>query len=205
MSQNEMGAPPATAGSRFGNFRRTLLTVLIAVLIFFAGGAAALVGERILFAGGNEVRVLTFQDWRVVCPPRSEADNNCTLSQDVVREQGGVLVTLNLSDPTLGSRLAVTVPHGVLLDPGLGFSVGDQPLQVHPYETCTQIGCLTLVTLDTAMLDLLRSNMNGQIVVVPGDGSPVTIPFSLNGFGDGYAALIQERARRNSVWGFLSR
>jgi len=57
--------------------------------------------------------------------------------------------------------------------------------------------------LDTAMLGHLRENMNGDVVVVPAAGSPVTVPYSLNGFGAGYDALVEEQARRNSMWNFL--
>jgi invasion protein IalB len=177
--------------------------IAAAVLIFIAGGASALVGERLLGGdpGDDELRVQTHGDWRVVCPPRSEAELNCTLQAEVVRDQ----VLLSLEDPTLGSRLRVVVPHGVFLDPGLGFTIGDQPLLVYQYETCMANGCFAHVTLDTATLDLMRNNMNGQIVVVPSTGTPVTIPFSLNGFSAGYESLIEEREQRNSLWGYLAR
>lgn len=199
-SDLDNGASEKAEPPRSRSLGRTLLTIAVAVLIFIAGGASAIVGQRlILGAGGDELRVIAFEDWRVVCPPESD-EANCELSSNVVPGQ----VSLVLQDPTLGSRLRVFVPHGVFLDPGLGFSIGDQPLQIYQFETCVQNGCFALVTIDTATLELLRNNMNGEVVVVPAAGTPVTIPYSLNGFGDGYDALVQERSRRNSVWGFLA-
>ncbi len=181
---------------------KTILAIAIPVLIFLAGGATVLVGQR-LIAGtsAEELRVIGFGDWRVVCPAQTEETPDCSLSLEVVRDQ----VSLTLSDPTPGSNLRVTVPHGVFLEPGLGFSVGDQPLQIHAFETCMPNGCFADVPLDAAMLELLRTNMNGDIVVVPAAGSPVSVPYSLNGFADGYAALENERDRRNSMWSFLTR
>jgi invasion protein IalB len=176
------------------------LKVLLSVLIFFAGAATTLLVQRFVLGNGpDELRVITFDDWRVVCPPMSEEERNCSLTSEVVPGQ----VQLVLEDPTLGSRLRVIVPHGVFLDPGLGFSVGDQPLAIYQYETCMPAGCFAHVPLDTAMLGHLRDNMNGDVVVVPAAGSPVTVPYSLNGFGAGYDALVEEQARRNSMWNFL--
>lgn len=201
MSDVNMGASEAAEPPRSKNLARRGLTIAVAVLIFIAGGATALLGQRLVLGGGigDELRVIAFEDWRVVCPPISD-EIDCELSSNVVPGQ----VSLVLDDPTLGSRLRVYVPHGVFLDSGLGFSIGDQPLQVYQFETCLINGCFALVTIDTATLEQLRNNMNGEVVVVPAAGSPVTVPYSLNGFSDGFDALVQERARRNSMWGFLA-
>jgi invasion protein IalB len=50
----------------------------------------------------------------------------------------------------------------------------------------------------------LQNNMNGEVVVVPAAGTPVTVPYTLNGFSEGFDALVEERARRNSMWGLLA-
>jgi len=101
--------------------------------------------------------------------------------------------------------MSVVVPHGVLLDEGLGFSVGDGALKVLPYETCMPAGCLVLVGLDSETLKAMKTSASGQVVVAPANGSPVTIPFSLKGFSEGFAALEEAKERRNSIWNFLSR
>ena len=200
MSDITTDTPRQSAAPRERSGLGTALRFLVPVLIFLAGAATTLIAQRVLLGGGgDELRMIAFNDWRVVCPPLSETERNCSLSSEVVPGQ----VSLTLEDPTLGSRMRVVVPHGVFLDPGLGFSVGDQPLQIYQYETCLQAGCFAHVPLDNAMLENMRSNMNGQVVVVPAAGSPVTVPYSLNGFGEGYEALVDEQARRNSMWSFL--
>lgn len=193
---------------------------LVPVLCFLAGAVVALGAERLLtMARGNpqETRVLTYQDWRVICSPAMPAvaavpavaatettparpatpaipavAAGCRLVQDVVRPEGGSLlqIALPLNDM---SKLMVTVPHGVILDPGLGFAVGQGATPaVHPYIACTEAGCIAPIPLDEATLKLLRENTDGRVSVVPGTGTPVAIPFSLRGFADGYAALARE-------------
>jgi invasion protein IalB len=200
MSELNVDAADSAVPGRSKDLGRRLRSIATPILIFIAGAATAIIGQRLLLSGGaDELRIIAFQDWQMVCPPQSD-EADCELAASVIPGQ----ITLLLDDPTLGSRLQVLVPHGVSLDPGLGFSIGDQPLQVYQYETCVAEGCFALVTVDTTTLELLRSNMNGEVVVVPADGAPVTVPYSLNGFSDGYQALIDERARRNSMWNILA-
>jgi invasion protein IalB len=177
----------------------------IAVALLIAGGVIALLGERLLGGSStptNEVRVTPFQDWRVIC---SNQQGGCTLNSDVLRDTGGSLVSMVISDPAPGSNMAVTVPHGIMLEPGLGFSIANEPLRVRQYEACNNSGCFAFVTLDADTLKSLSTNMQGQVVVVPGTGSPVTIPFSLKGFADGYAELQRNKSRRDSIFSFLGR
>jgi len=180
----------------------------IGVVLLAAGGVIALVGERLLGGGiaPNEVQVKTFQDWRVICPPLTDATPNCALTADVLRDTGGILLTISITDPTPGSQLSLTVPHGVLLEPGIGFTVGNEPQRVRPYETCTNTGCIALVTVDADTLKSLSGNMGGQVAVAaPNSQQPVNIPFSLKGFAEGYGELQRAKARRTGVIGFLNR
>jgi invasion protein IalB len=180
----------------------------VGVALLLAGGAIALAGERLLGGGiaPNEVRITTFQDWRVICPPLTEATPNCALTADVLRDTGGILLTISMTDPSPGSQLSLTVPHGVLLEPGIGFTIGAEPVRVRPYETCTNTGCVALVTVDADTLKSLSGNMGGQIAVAaPNSQMPVNIPFSLKGFAQGYGELQRAKARRTGVFGFINR
>jgi len=192
---------------RHGHLRFWVWNIGFAVLFMIAGGALTLVGERLLSSPSQEMSVQRFQDWRVVCAPPDEKGQGggCSLSSQVVRDEGGTLLSLAINDTAPGSQMSVVVPHGVLLDPGLGFSVGDGALKVLPYETCMPAGCLVLVGLDSETLKAMKASQSGQVVVVPGNGSPVTLPFSLKGFAEGFAALEEAKARRDSMWSFLSR
>ena len=180
----------------------------IGVALLAAGGVMALAGERLFGGrvGANEVRITTFQDWRVICPPLTEATPNCALTEDVLRDTGGILLTISMTDPGPGGTLSMTVPHGVLLEPGLGFAIGSEPVRVRPYETCTNTGCIALVTVDADTLKSLSGNMAGQVsVAAPNAQQPVNIPFSLKGFAEGYGELQRAKARRTGVIGFFNR
>ena len=180
----------------------------IGVVLLAAGGVMALAGERLFGGrvGANEVRITTFQDWRVICPPLTEATPNCALTEDVLRDTGGILLTISMTDPGPGGTLSMTVPHGVLLEPGLGFAIGSEPVRVRPYETCTNTGCIALVTVDADTLKSLSGNMAGQVsVAAPNAQQPVNIPFSLKGFAEGYGELQRAKARRTGVIGFFNR
>jgi len=189
------------------NWAKIALRSGIAVLLLVAGGVITLLGERAVSGPvANEVRITTFQDWRVICPPVTPATPNCALTSDVTRDTGGILLTLSLMDPAPGSQLSLTVPHGVLLDPGLGFAIGNEPTRVRPYETCTNQGCIAIVTADADTLKSLNANMEGRIAVAaPNNPQPVVIPFSLKGFADGYGALQRAKARRTGLFSFLAR
>jgi invasion protein IalB len=189
------------------NWRRMIRISALTILLLIAGGIITLLGQRLLAGTSpNEVRVTTFQDWRVVCPALTPTTPNCALTSDVTRDTGGVLVTLSMTDPTAGSTLSLTVPHGVLLEPGLAVTIGSDPMRVRPYETCTNVGCIAFVTVDADTLKSLRTSPGGQITVAaPNNTQPVNIPFSLKGFSDGFATLEREHARRTGIFKFLAR
>lgn len=180
-----------------------VIGVFVALLLIGIGSLGTVVMQHVKSASREEVTVVGFKDWRVICPPPSEKNENCVLNLDVTRDQGGTLLRLSLNNTAPNSPLSITVPHGVLLDPGLGFSVGGGEVKVRPYETCDPTGCLAILTLDEQTLSALKTNTNGQVVVsAASGGSPVPITFSLNGFADGFAELEKARSSR-AFWSFL--
>lgn len=203
----------STAVSRRWNARRIVLIFGLGILLLVAGGIITLVGQRLLGRGisANEVRITSYQDWRVACPAVTPQTPNCTLSSEVTRQPangtpGGTMLTLQISDPAPGSTMTVIVPHGVLLEPGLAITIGNDPMRLRPYETCSNAGCIAFVTVDADTLKSLSSSMGGQVTVAaPNVQQPVGIPFSLKGFSDGYAALAREHSRRTGFLSFLTR
>ena len=197
-------AKPLTRG---WDARRVAMVSGLAILLLAAGGIITLVGQKLLGgAPANEIRITTYQDWRVICPAVTPNSPNCTLSSEISRGPGGILLTLSMSDPTPGTTMSLVVPHGVLLEPGLAVTIGNEPMRVRPYETCTNAGCIALMTVDADTLKALQSNMAGQVTVAaPNNPQPVNIPFSLKGFSDGYASLVREHARRTGFFSFLAR
>ncbi len=180
-----------------------VMGIFIALLLIGAGSFGTIIMQHVMNAGRDEVTVVGFHDWRVICPPPSQKNVNCVLNMDVTRDQGGILLRLSLNDTAPSSLLSISVPHGVLLYQGLGFSVADSDVKVRPYETCDAMGCIAALSLDEQTLKALKTSANGKVIVMPGTGGkPVAIPFSLNGFADGFAELESARASR-AFWSFL--
>lgn len=192
--------------------RRIALISGLAILLLVAGGIITLVGQKLLggAVSANEVRITSYQDWRVICPAVTPQTPDCTLSTQVTRDAGngtagGTMLTLQMSAAAPGSTMTVIVPHGVMLQPGLAFTIGSEPMRIRPYETCSNAGCIAFVTVDADTLKSLRSNTAGQVTLAaPNVQQPVNIPFSLKGFADGYAGLAREHARRTGFFSFLT-
>lgn len=179
-----------------------VLGVAVALLLIGVGSLGTIVTQHLMKAGRDEVTVVGFRDWRVICPPSGQKDASCVLNMDVMREQGDTLLRFSLTDTDPNPTLKLTVPHGVLLERGVGLSVTGADMKVRPFETCDNIGCVANLTVDEQTLNGLKTNEKAQIVVVPGNGTPVSVPFSLNGFADGYAELRSANSSR-AFWSFL--
>lgn len=184
--------------------------IAYAVIFLIVGAIGAILADRMLFSSGeNEnrfsvpgappvTRIAQFDDWNLVCPPPAPDNAQCSTSS----QRSGVL-TLSIGGKLPG--LQIWVPHGVVLSEGLGFAIGDAAPKVLPYETCLPQGCLVLVGLDSETVKALQSSQSGAVVVMPGNGQPVSIPFSLKGFAASYAALEEAKSSQDSMWNFLSR
>src|SRR5579863_594709 len=86
ISETISAKPP----SREWDARRIGVISGLAILLLVAGGIITLLGQRLLSGGpANEVRISTFQDWRVICPAATAAAPNCALTSDVMRDTGG--------------------------------------------------------------------------------------------------------------------
>lgn len=188
--------------SRTSRLRTIILGAVVALLLMGLGSIATIVWQHVIDADRDEVTVVGFKNWRVVCPPPSQTTATCVLNMDVVRDQGGLALRLSLSDTAPNSLLTITVLHGVLLDPGLGFSIDGGATKTRPYETCDSVGCIAALILDEDTFSAMKRGSKGQVAVVPGNGRAVNIPFSLEGFAGGVAEL--ESARRwRAFWSFL--
>ncbi len=182
------------------------IQVAIVVGLLFMGGVLALLGERLLGGNVEESRMSQYQAWSLICPPRTQPIS-CKLTQSVNRESGtGSLALLSAESEGDRMQMRIVVPLGVLLQAGVGFSVGDVLTQVRPYETCDPSGCMALVMLDATVLSAMTSKDMGEVgISVPTSEQPFSVPYSLAGFKEGYAALVKANAQRNSVFSFLYR
>lgn len=177
---------------------RYVIIVLSGLLIYVAG-AASVLGVQYALRGANEgTTTAAYGDWRLNCPPRNQAAALCQLTQDLIKEGTGVpLVHFEVSRNGANHRLAIVVPRGVLLEPGLGFAVGARPAQTLVYQTCDTVGCVAYAPLEGAITDAMRQGATGRVTVTDRQGASVPLQYSLRGFADGLAMLDRDAFRRN--------
>ena len=171
--------------------------------VMLAGALVLLLVQKLIGHPENDALLaMTFQDWRLDCAPPNDKKGGCVLSENIYSKEGETLAHLSYVEGDK-DKLAVVVPHGVLLEPGMGLSVGKDAVKPYPYETCDPNGCMVLVPIDDSMHAALIAATEGQIVVMPPEGKPIGFTYSLKGFADGVKALESDRHRRKAWWRFL--
>ena len=97
--------------------------------------------------------------------------------------------------------IAVTLPLGVALEPGVGINFGTDPVKPVAYRTCNMSGCIAVIPLDDKLQASLDAGKDGKLIFAGLDNKPIAIPLSLKGFGDAQRAYRSNEAKRSSwIW-----
>jgi invasion protein IalB len=143
--------------------------------------------------------VTTYLDWRTACPPSLLKDQKCQMVQDVLDSKSGSTVAqISIGNLAGKDELAVTLPLGVALEPGVGLTLGTDPVRVFAYRTCGQSGCIAALALDDKIKAALNTAKDGRVLFAGLDGKPVAVPLSLKGYGDALRAYHSNDAKRSS-------
>jgi invasion protein IalB len=183
--------------------QRNLIPALVGALLFFAGVLVTLAVERAAPPNGGLASVIVYDDWRLGCPAMDDksAAGSCELDQDVLDARTRTpLVHLAIGQTPAGRVLAITVPHNVLLPPGMALLLGKGPAKAAAYDFCDSSGCIAAIPMDAALEKSLRDADKGQVTIASLQGKPAGIPFSVHGVKDGLSALDKSAARRGSWW-----
>jgi invasion protein IalB len=178
----------------------------IAVALLVVGLVAGWFGHKALTAPPDVPTATVFQDWRLACPATSDKDSSCEVQQDVLDAKSRTeLARLSIfHTKEAGNTLIVTVPFNVLLDPGIGISLGNDKPRVYPFETCNGIGCIVRIKFDDDLQKAIgaaaAANNQARILFAGLDGKPVGLPFSLKGYSDVIAGFESAEAKRRSWW-----
>lgn len=178
--------------------RTWLVRGAIALGVFIVGIA---VGWFIHGGRSDVSRVSFYKDWRLACPADTDAKSYCALASDVVEPKTGTHlaqltwgVEANKSDARV---IVVSVPLTVLIQPGLGLQVGDKTT-TYKYATCLPTGCIVTIPADDKLADAMQNATTLGIVVTSERGEPITLPVSVQGFKDAYAAMNETESKRKS-------
>ena len=143
----------------------------------------------------------SFDSWRVACPAADQKNVGCEMIQDVVDSKThSEVVRIAIGQPPKGKpTMDLTLPLGVALEPGVGLSLGTDPMRTAKYRTCTEQGCIVDITIDKKLQAALDAGKDGKLLVASvSDTKPIAIPLSLKGYGAAKRAYQREEAKRTS-------
>lgn len=176
-----------------------IVRFILCILLLAVGGAAGYAAAKLLRTDDNSTVITVFQDWRLVCPPLGE--RSCHADQDVVDGRTGAVLVHLAVDGSNGARgVTITLPHNLLIPPGIALKVGDSTAQAFPYDLCDRVGCIVPIRVDANGEAKLRNAQRGSITVVDAQNKPVTVQFSLRGLGDALDVLDRTASARISWW-----
>ena len=136
-----------------------------------------------------------FRDWALTCPPAED----CVLEQRLFLAGGDVAEpVLRMAFQAIAERatplVAIRVPLGVLVSPGLSLRVDQGEDQQIPLHHCRPEGCLALFPLEEDWRQALEAGRELQVGFRRLDGQTMTLPVSLLGITAGLRALEERDA-----------
>jgi invasion protein IalB len=198
-------SPPPTRTSFVDGLPPGAKTAAIWGGLFVVGALIGWIGRGVIAGPADVPTMQVYQDWRLICPARSEKDGHCRMTQDVVDSQSGQSVaSVSIvnevgKDKKVSKVLVVNVPLGVLLDPGVGLKLGNDT-KTYPYKTCLEGGCVAVVPADDALESMIADTSDASINVARLDNKVVPLPFSTKGFAEARKAYKNFEAKRSSWW-----
>jgi invasion protein IalB len=134
-----------------------------------------------------------FQDWTVRCFPVS-SPTPCEMIELRVAKKTGqrVLGVLMAYVPARDTHiLQISVPLGVALANGLVINAAPFKSSVLKFRRCDQLGCYVETAVGNDVIGQLSKAPKGQVEIVTVDGRHYNLAFSMDGFNDAHAALVE--------------
>jgi invasion protein IalB len=167
--------------------------------VALASVAAGWFGHGYVLQAADTPTVRVFDNWRLACPMRSQAEQACELDQNAVDTQSGaVVVRVGIGGNPAKPVIDISTPVNVLLPAGLSLKIDDEPAKVFPYRTCGASGCLTTIAGDAAVRDALLKAKKITVSFSNLEGRPISYPLSMGEFDAAAAALDDAETKRHS-------
>lgn len=154
-------------------------------------------GEEVKPQPGETYIVETIGAFEVRCVKMAEGqgDDPCSLYQLIKDDQG-----LSLAEVTLfplidaGQAVAgatVITPLGTLLTANLVLSIDGSAPKRYPYNTCTEVGCVSRIGFTAEELDRMKAGKRIAMTIVAfqAPDRPFTMQISLDGFTKGFEKI----------------
>lgn len=164
--------------------RPRILVALVALVAlatsWFASGAES-AGER------------AYGAWTLRCQAVSgDAAQRCIMHQNLVLKTGGEPVlefSIGLAPGDGKPTVLLKLPLGIYLPPGIGIRIDDGQPASFPVERCDPDGCHAVMKLRESTVERLRAGERLEIEVHDAERVAVTMPLTLDGFGDAFDAM----------------
>lgn len=133
-----------------------------------------------------------FKDWTVACEKLPTTKQEvCNIFQNVSNDKGKVVMQMAIGYPPGKSeaQALITLPLGVLLQPGIEFKAGTAKAFRVPFGVCVQNGCVAVAPLDASVIKGMKSGSEGSIKFAVAKKKVVEIPVSLSGFTAAFNSL----------------
>jgi len=134
-----------------------------------------------------------FKDWTVRCYPVS-SPSPCEMIELRVAKKTGqrVLGVLLAYMPSRDAHiLQISVPLGVSLSNGLVINADPYKSGVLKFRRCDQLGCYVETAVGNDVIAQIAKAPKGQIGIVTVDGRPFNLAFSMDGFNEAHASLVE--------------
>lgn len=134
-----------------------------------------------------------FKDWTVVCEKLPTTNEEvCNIFQNVTNEKGKVVMQVAIGYSAVVKeqiQAIVTLPLGVVLQPGIEITGGTaKPFRV-PFSVCVQNGCIAIAKLENDVIKGMKEGSKGSIKFAAAKQKVVEVPVSLSGFTAAFDSL----------------
>ena len=133
-----------------------------------------------------------FKDWTVVCEKLPKSKKKvCNIFQNVTNEKDVTVMQVAIGYPP-GSKTAqtlITLPLGVMLQPGIEFKAGSAKAIRVPFQVCVKSGCVAIVKMSNELIKGMKAGSKGGIKFAAAQKQVIEIPVSLSGFTAAFNSL----------------
>lgn len=170
-------------------------TITVIALLGICIPAVAQESAETTAPGGAEIEA-SYGDWSKVCTTgegesEGSGEKRCQIVQAATQGESGQRI-LQTSIGYRGDNktpvLTLTAPLGIYLPKGITLSVDNTPLTT-AVNRCSQNGCVGHIQMQETLIEAMKDNDNGAVLVATTPDNNLKLPLSLKGFTEAFASL----------------
>lgn len=128
--------------------------------------------------------------WLVSCSDDApNGGSQCRMVQTLAVQKTGqrlLTIVVQKEQSAPAPRIVIGLPHGVFFPAGVGLAVDEGPESNLVVQTSDANGAYAMTDVSNELLKALQTGETLKVAFESGNKQPITIPVSLEGFGDAY-------------------